>query len=186
MSPASYLAWTQLPRLVEETEAQIIYRPVFVPGIFKATGNSSPILVPAKNKWFFDDLSRFAKRYKVPFRINDTFPMSSVYVMRGLNAFVTKVEFQKLCDEFFSAVWIENQNIEDPDVVKAAVRRSEIPFEEYIGTLNDPANKRALFEATEYAVSRGVFGVPTFLIGTEMHWGQDRMGFVRRALAADS
>ena len=87
VSPASYLAWTQMPKLAEETGAKIIYRPFFLPGLFKIAGSTSPITVPAKGKWIFDDLGRWAKRYGVPFKMNSKFPLSSVYAMRGLIAF---------------------------------------------------------------------------------------------------
>jgi 2-hydroxychromene-2-carboxylate isomerase len=50
--------------------------------------------------------------------------------------------------------------------------------------LNDPAIKQALIAVGEEAVSRGVFGAPTFFVGKFMHWGQDRLQFVREDLMA--
>ncbi|MEM7288891.1 MAG: DsbA family protein, partial [Pseudomonadota bacterium] len=54
----------------------------------------------------------------------------------------------------------------------------------YLEKLNDPANKQALVEVGEEAVSRGVFGAPTFFVGKFMHWGQDRLQFVKQDLKA--
>ena len=51
-------------------------------------------------------------------------------------------------------------------------------------SFTDPEVKQALIRNTEEAVSRGVFGAPTFFVGDEMFWGQDRMEFVAEALAA--
>src|ERR1041385_624740 len=61
-SPASYLAYTQMPGLAQRTGATIVYRPMLLGGVFKATGNQSPINIPAKGAWMMTDLPRFAKR----------------------------------------------------------------------------------------------------------------------------
>ena len=65
-SPATYLAYTQLPKICKQTDSQLIYRPMLLGGVFKATGNASPITVPAKGRYMFQDLDRYAKRYGVP------------------------------------------------------------------------------------------------------------------------
>ena len=66
-SPATYLAWTQVPKLAEETGAKANYKPILLGGVFKATGNSSPITVPEKGRWLFKDLTRWAKRYGIEY-----------------------------------------------------------------------------------------------------------------------
>ena len=69
-SPASYLAFTQLPKIADETGAEIVYRPFLLGGVFKATGNSAPMTVPAKGAWLLKDLERYAKRYGVPLALS--------------------------------------------------------------------------------------------------------------------
>ena len=182
VSPASYLAWTQLPKFVEETGAEIIYRPMFLPGIFEKAGNDTPITVPAKAKWIFEDFKRFAKRYDVPFVMNDKFPLSSVYAMRGLNNFREHPSFKQLGDGFYQAMWVNNEDINDPKIVIRIVSEAGIDPNEYQAAMNDPDNKKALMDVTSEAVSRGVFGAPTFFVGDEMHFGQDRLDFVAEAL----
>lgn len=182
VSPASYLAWTQLPKLKEETGAEIIYRPFFLPGVFDNAGSSSPITVPAKGKWVFDDLSRWAKNYGVPFVMNKDFPLSSVYAMRGLNNYRESENFVKLADGFFDAMWVSNQNINEPSVVVNIVTNAGIDPQEYQENLGKPENKQALIDVSTEAVSRGAFGAPTFFVGDNMHFGQDRLNFVREDL----
>jgi 2-hydroxychromene-2-carboxylate isomerase len=82
-SPASYLAWTQLPAIAAETGATIAWRPMLLGGVFKATGNASPMTVPAKARWMNDDLQRWAERYGVVFRLNPDFPINTLTLMRG-------------------------------------------------------------------------------------------------------
>ncbi len=183
VSPASYLAWTQIPKLEAETGAEILYRPMFLPGIFEMAGSNTPITVPAKAKWIFEDFARFAKRYDVPFVMNEKFPLSSVYVMRGLNNFRNHTSFKKLGDQFYKAMWAQNEDINDPEVVIRIVREAGIEPKEYQSAMNNPDNKKALVDVTQEAVSRGVFGAPTFFVGREMHFGQDRMDFIIEALA---
>jgi len=178
VSPASYLAWTQMPKLIEETGAEVIYRPFFLPGVFEATGNSSPITVPAKGRWMFNDLTRHAKKYGVPFVMNSRFPLSSVYAMRGLNNYRETENIVALGNGFFNAMWANDEDINDIQVVTRIVSEAGIDPLEYQTKLNDPANKKALMDITEEAVGKGMFGAPTFFVGDNMHWGQDRVDLV--------
>jgi 2-hydroxychromene-2-carboxylate isomerase len=186
VSPASYLAWTQMPKLAEETGAKVLYRPFFLPGLFKVAGSSSPITVPAKGKWMFSDLTRFAKRFAVPFQMNRHFPLSSIYVMRGLIAWQDKPEATALCDGFFKAMWANNENITDPEVMLRIVADAGVDSDEWKNALEDPDNKQKVFDINEDLAKRGAFGAPTFFVrnisGEEMFWGQDRLDFVREAL----
>ena len=184
VSPASYLAWTQLPAIAEAEGAEIIYRPFFLPGIFEKAGSSSPITVPSKGKWLFHDLNRWARHYGVPFKMNDHFPLSSVYAMRGLNNYRNEAQFEPLLAGLFRAMWVDNLSINDTEVMASILSEADIEPGEYLARLNDPANKQALIDVTDEAVGRGVFGAPTFFVGKFMHWGQDRLAFVQQDLHA--
>ena len=87
-SPAAYLAWTQVPKLARETGATVNYKPMLLGGVFQATGNRSPMEVPAKGQYMQADLERFARRYGVPFRHNPHFPIQffdlfCLFISRG-------------------------------------------------------------------------------------------------------
>lgn len=184
VSPASYLAWTQIPALAAETGAEVEYKPFFLPGIFDGAGSASPITVPAKGKWLFRDLKRWAKTYGVPFMMNENFPLSSVYAMRGLNNYLGTEQFELLLKGLFEAMWANNENVNDQAIMGRILGEAGIDPAEYMEKLNDPANKQSLIAVGEEAVSRGVFGAPTFFVGKFMHWGQDRLNFVREDLMA--
>jgi 2-hydroxychromene-2-carboxylate isomerase len=85
-SPTSYLAWTQLPKIAAQAGATIVWRPMLLGGVFKATGNASPVSVPAKGRWMNDDIRLWADRYGVPFRLNPYFPINTLTLMRGATA----------------------------------------------------------------------------------------------------
>ncbi len=183
ISPASYLAWTQMRTLADETGATVAWKPILLGGVFKATGNASPITVPAKGKWLFADLHRWARAQGVEFKMNDEFPINSLPIMRGLIAYRDDERFGALVAGFFDAMWVSNKNLTEPEVIGRVVAEAGIDPAEFAEKIQDPAVKQALIDATDEAVKRGAFGVPTFFIGDNMHWGQDRLEFVREDLA---
>jgi 2-hydroxychromene-2-carboxylate isomerase len=184
VSPAAYLAWTQLPKICEETGAQLIWRPMLLGGVFQATGNRAPFTVPPKGSYLFVDLARFAKRYDVPLNLNPHFPMSTLMLMRAAVGLQERRDrrFADYCAAMFRAVWIDAQNMGDPAVVSDVLTKSGFDPQEMLALSGEPEVKEGLKAATEAAVQRGVFGAPTFFVGDEMFWGQDRLDFVRDAL----
>jgi len=77
-SPTAYLAWSQLPALCQRTGAELVYTPVLLGGIFKATGNNPPGAVPAKGMYMMRDLARYSARYQVPLTMNPHFPVNPI------------------------------------------------------------------------------------------------------------
>jgi 2-hydroxychromene-2-carboxylate isomerase len=180
VSPYSYLADSQLGALTKRTRALIIYRPVSLGGIFKATGNASPIANPAKGKYVRDDITRWIRRYRVPFGNNPHFPFNTLRLMRGAVAAQQQGRFDSLHPAAFRAMWVEGQNLADREVVSALLSRAGIE-PSAIETEQVAAQLRA---NTDEAVRRGAFGVPTFFVGEEMFWGNDRLDFVEEAVTA--
>lgn len=182
-SPASYLAWTQIARLAERHGAEVVYQPMLLGGVFKATGNASPASVPAKGRYTRIDFERFARRYQVPFAQNPFFPINTMQLMRGAVALLDGDQFQPYADAVFRAIWVEGQNMGDPDVVARVLGGQGFDVAGLLQQINDPAVKERLRQITERAIERGVFGAPTFFVGDEMFFGQDRLDFVEAALA---
>ncbi|MDX9687981.1 2-hydroxychromene-2-carboxylate isomerase [Halopseudomonas formosensis] len=182
-SPASYLAWTQIARLAERHGAEVVYQPMLLGGVFKATGNASPASVPAKGRYTRIDFERFARRYEVPFAQNPFFPINTMQLMRGAVALLDGDQFQPYVDAVFRAIWVKGQNMGDPDVVARVLGGQGFDVAGLLQQINDPAVKERLRQITERAIERGVFGAPTFFVGDEMFFGQDRLDFVEAALA---
>ena len=183
-SPASYLAWTQVPRIAHETGTEIEYRPMLLGGVFQATGNKSPMEVPAKGQYMVDDLQRFARRYGVPFAHNPHFPINTLALMRmtlGLQLRDPQ-RMVPFVDAVVRALWVDGRNMNDPATVAAVLQKAGFDAEKMLALASDAAVKDDLKAATQEAVQRGVFGAPTFFVGQEMFWGQDRLDFVKEAL----
>ena len=185
-SPTAYLAWTQLPRIAAETGATIAWRPMLLGGVFKATGNASPVTVPAKGRWMNDDIARWARRYGVKFAFNPHFPINTLTLMRGATGLLMRrpADFPRYVDVVERAMWEAPKNLGDPAVLAATLTEAGFDAEEFIALVADPEVKGKLVATTEEAVARGVFGAPTFFVGDAMFFGQDRLDFVREALLA--
>ena len=183
-SPASYLAYKRLPDLVARTGAHIDYVPMLLGGVFKATGNASPAEIPAKGRWMNADLARWARRYGTPFNRNPFFPINTLHLMRGATGLIEDVRFMAYCDRVFDAMWLEPKNLGDPAELAPVIRRAGIEPDDFRALVEREDVKARLKATTEAAVARGAFGAPTFFVGEDMFFGQDRMDFVEEALAA--
>jgi len=184
-SPTTYLAHTQLPRIAREAGAQLVYRPMLLGGVFKATGNASPVSVPAKGRWMGQDIARWARRYNVPFVFNPHFPINTLTLMRGAAGLQLRQPeaFARYTDAVFNAMWVQGRNLGDADVLRATLTEAGVAAEAFMALVNDPEVKAQLIATTDEAVARGVFGAPTCFVGEQMFFGQDRLDFVREALA---
>lgn len=183
-SPAAYLAWTQLPAIAREAGVEIEYRPFLLGGVFQATGNRSPMEVPAKGQYMQDDLQRFARRYGVPFRHNPHFPINTLMLMRGALGLQLREppRLVPYLDAVFRAIWVDGRNMNDPATVAGVLQQADFAPERLLALTQDQAVKDELKAVTQGAVARGVFGAPTFFVRNQMFWGQDRLDFVKEAL----
>lgn len=182
-SPTTYLAHRRLPAVVARTGAQVDYIPVLLGGIFKATGNAPPGLVASRGRWMNIDMARYAAREGITLVHNPDFPINTITMMRMLTAARGTANFDRLAETLFSAMWEHPRNMGEPEVLADTLRASGFDPEEQLAAANDPDVKAALVKATEYAVSRGAFGAPTFFVGDEIFFGQDRLDWVEQAAA---
>jgi len=184
-SPTSYLAWTQLPQLAADCGARIKWKPMLLGGVFKATGNASPVMVPAKGRWMFHDMARWARRYGVALAMNPYFPINTLTLMRAAAGLQMRepADFERYVDAVFRAMWETPCNMGEAAVLAQVLQRAGFDVEALLALAGDPEVKARLVATTEEAVARGVFGAPTMFVGEQMFFGQDRLDFVREALA---
>ena len=183
-SPYSYLAYRALPALAAECDARIDWRPMLLGAVFKATGNHSPIEIPAKGRYSLIDLQRWAKHFGVPMTMNPHFPINTLTLMRGAVALQgrSEAEFQRYLAAIFCAMFERPRNLGQAEEVTAVLHENGFDPVQFQRLVSDPAVKEQLKRNTEEAVARGVFGAPTFFVGEQMFWGQDRLAFVEQAL----
>lgn len=187
-SPASYLACAQLPKIAAQANAEVVWRPMLLGGVFKATGNASPVTIPAKGKWLMSDLARYARRYGVPLTLPSNFPINTLALMRGATGLQMRQpeDFQRYVRAVYHALFAEGRDLGDPAVVAEVLTEAGFDAAALLAMTGDPEVKQRLVQVTEEAVARGAFGAPTFFVGDTLFFGQDRLEFVAEALASAS
>jgi 2-hydroxychromene-2-carboxylate isomerase len=184
-SPPSYIAHERLPALVERTGATLILRPVLVGGVFKLSGNAAPVSVRAKKAYMMQvELPRLARRYGIALDFDRRAPFGSLNLMRGAVVAEERGGLADYATAVFRATWAMGRDMSDPSAVADVLDAAGFDAEVIFARIQEPTIKGKLIAATEAAVARGVFGVPTFFIGTEMYFGQDHLDFIETALSA--
>lgn len=181
-SPASYLAYKHLPVIAQRHGAEIAYKPFLLGGVFKSTGNHSPVEVPAKGKWMWQDLKNFADRYKAAFNANSHFPINTLHLMRGAYA-VAPGDLQRYSDAMFQAIWVDDMDLNQPKLIGQVLTKAGFDAKAIFAAVEQDEAKGKLRATTDQAVARGAFGAPTFFVGDQMFFGQDRLDFVEEAIA---
>ena len=180
-SPTTYLAHRLLPAIAARTGATVDYVPILLGGIFKATGNAPPGLVPARGRWMNIDMARFADREGITLAMNPAFPINTITMMRMLTAARGTPDFSRLAETLFAAMWERPCNLGDPAVLAATLTAAGFDADAMLARAADPEVKAQLATATEAAVASGAFGAPTFVVGDQIFFGQDRLDWVEAA-----
>ncbi|MCY4310952.1 MAG: 2-hydroxychromene-2-carboxylate isomerase [Rhodospirillaceae bacterium] len=183
MSPAAYLAYWELKNIVQRTDAIVDYQPMLLFGVFKATGNQTPINIAPKGKWMLFDMANYARKYGIPLKMNPFFIFNSMPLMRGAIIAQQRHELELYNDTIFNGIWRQEKNLGDPEVIAQTLTTAGLDATAYVEGVQQQEVKDALILNTNLAVEKGVFGAPTFFVGEKMWWGQDRLDWVEQELA---
>ena len=184
--PNSYLAHKVMPQFCVEHEAEVIYTPILLGGVFKATGNRAPMIryadAPAKLAYEQLEFGRFVAAHVIPFRMNPHFPVNSLLVMRTLVGAQQAGCLMPAVDALMGGMWERGLDLAQPEIVTAALDEAGLDAAALLALANDPDVKAKLAANTDEAVTRGAFGVPTFFVGDNMFFGKERLAQVAAAL----
>ncbi len=181
--PYAYLGSTQIASVAARAGAEVVWKPFLLGGVLKALGNLDPneAMSEAKKRHNFLDMRRWAAFFEVPLSIPEAHPRRTVLAMRALLAAGVEARVPAT-RALFESYWVRGEDVTDPSVVAEALGRAGVDGDACVARASDDAIKMELRTRTDEALARGVFGAPTFFVGDEMFWGQDRLGFVERAL----
>ena len=179
-SPNAYLSHKVIPAIEARTGAKFDYVPVLLGGIFKLTGNQSPATAFAgiKNKPDYDrlEMRRFIQRHGLDsFRMNSHFPVNTLQLMRGAVAAQQAGVFKPYVDAMYACMWERSLKMDDPAVIRAELAAAGLPVDALLALSQTDAVKAGLLANTEASVGVGVFGSPSFLVGSELFFGKDRL-----------
>ena len=187
-SPNAYLAWKNLPAIAARAGAEINLIPCLLGGIFKLTGNQSPMTafgeVKGKLAYTARETARFVARHGLTaYRSNPHFPVNTLLIMRGLIAARRMGVGEPYLAAVLKAMWEEGKKMDDPTIVAEVLTAANLDAPAILAATQEPAVKAELVTNTEAAVARGTFGIPTFYVGDEMFFGKDRLREVEEELA---
>jgi 2-hydroxychromene-2-carboxylate isomerase len=179
-SPYSYLAHEQIKRFEKENKIKVNYMPILLGGIHQLANITAPGLNPSRAKHMIKDLKICADWFKVKFQFNRYFPLKTVNIMRG--ALVAEKEgfLNNYVDQFYKAAWVDSLNLNDGKILERFIKNMDINPKSFIEKISDQKIKDDLKTKTSNAFKKGVFGAPTFIVGSKMFFGQDRLEFVFR------
>jgi len=182
-SPFAYLGAVQAEAVARRTGARVNWHPLLLGGLFKSIGMAEVPLATfsaAKQRYILKDLERWAAYIGVPFRFPSRFPAQS---LRALRVYLALPEAHRGAyrDAVFRACWAEDRDISDDAVLASCIDGDSLARDALAKASSDEV-KTELRRVTELAAQRNVFGVPTFVVGSELFWGQDRLDLVEESL----
>ncbi|WP_170390104.1 2-hydroxychromene-2-carboxylate isomerase [Ruegeria arenilitoris] len=187
-SPNAYLAHKVLPDLAARHGAEIRFVPVLLSTVFKATNNQSPFQAFSENRkksaYLTHDLHRFARRRGLNFHMSPYFPLNTKFAMRGAVAAMVKSWEDRYVDAVFDAIWVHGQKIDDLNVLTDIIQERDLPVRKIREAITGDLAKQTLKDQTKSAVRRGVFGVPSLFVGSEMFFGKNSLANVELELEA--
>ena len=176
-STYSYLAHREIEQLAARHAAELVFRPMVLGFVFKATGNSMPAAVPAKAAYMVQDVRRWVRHYGLPFHMPSVFPVNTIRALRTPCG-ARGGDVPRLPPRRHGGVLGARPGHRRRRVCAASIASrpgSTAPSGRPCGR---SVHQGALKENTDEAIERGVFGAPTFFVGDQMFWGNDRLEFV--------
>ena len=188
-SPNAFLSHRVIPGIAARTGASFDYVPILLGGLFKLTGNQSPMAAFAgvKNKLAYEaqETRRFVARHAIgDYRFNPHFPVNTLQLMRGAVAAQELGLFEAYVSCVFDAMWTRGLDLGQAEVAAGVLAAAGLPAEKLFDLAQTAAVKQRLLDNTQAAFEAGAFGSPTFAIEGELYFGKDRLRDVEDALVA--
>jgi 2-hydroxychromene-2-carboxylate isomerase len=166
ISPFAYLAFPRLAELPDGVELQVV--PVLLAALLDRFGQRGPAEIPSKRRFTYRFVLWRARRLGLPLRMPPAHPFNPLAALRLI---IAAGSDRRAAGTVLQAVFAEGRDVTDPAVIADLAARLGVADPQ--ASLADPAIKQRLRDNTEWACSRGVFGVPTLVIGEELFWGHD-------------
>ncbi len=175
-STYSYLTVSRAEDLLRQANIAFTWKPFLLGPIFRDKGMpTSPfVLDEIKGAYMWRDVERRAGRYGLPFVRPAIFPMHSLKAARIMTAALNEPWCGTFAREIFSAQFARGNDISDPSVLSTALRKCEADPDRWFALAQSDTVKTDLRERTETARRFGMFGAPSFRVGDELFWGDDR------------
>ncbi len=176
-SPYSFLAHKKIRKIEKENSIKIKYMPVLLGGLLKSTGIKANVEIPIKAKYMIRDCKLCAEKCSIEFKFNSYFPITTLNLMRCVLIAEKKMFEQDFINNIFDAIWKDGLNLNDDTVVEKLLKNLDINPKTFFDEATNPKIKEELKKITSTAYTKGIFGVPSFVVNNKIFWGQDRLEF---------
>lgn len=185
LSPFSYVAHTQLPKLAKTHGWSLAYHPVDLQQLKIAGGNTGPSSrdQPLKSRYNRQDFRRWMDYYGITIKHPAAYDPQH-RLNKGAFYALDRNKIEAYANAAWDRVWGQGGDMRDEALIGAVAREMGWNTDEFLAYTLDAAPVERFQAETEAAHRHGVFGVPTMIIGEEMWWGNDRLFFLDRYLAA--
>lgn len=195
-SPWTYMAFTRIGALCEETGARLSWKPFYVAAVFRAVNHNVAEMrrnpVETKRAYYWMDMQRWADRLGIviarpPVYGGGSQPLNSARALRGALMAVDEDRIDPYARAVFHAYWEELRDVSDADELARIAAGAGLDPDAFRARLDGDAYRARLRANTDELIARGGFGTPTFFVDREtMYFGNDRLDFVRDSLTAQS
>ncbi len=166
ISPFAYLAFPQLSRLPAHVSVGFV--PVLFAGLLQHFGQLGPAEIPSKRRFTYRFVLWRARQLGLPMRMPPAHPFNPLPALRLI---IAAGSDRRAAGTVLDAVFRDGRDVADPAVIAALA--GELGVADVQAAVNDNTVKQRLRDNTAWASARGVFGVPTLVIGKELFWGHD-------------
>jgi 2-hydroxychromene-2-carboxylate isomerase len=176
ISPFAYLSFPDLARLPPHVELRLV--PVLLAGMLSHYGQKGPAEIPSKRRFTYRFVLWRARQLGLPMRFPPAHPFNPLAALRLV---IAAGSDRRAAAAVLDAVFRDGRDVTDPAVIADLARQLGVADAER--ALADPRVKQQLRDNTDWAIARGVFGVPALVIGEELFWGHDAFGMALDYLA---
>lgn len=184
----SYLSLMRIEDEARRRGVKLIWRPFLLGAIFKALGfETSPfVLQKEKGAHVWRDMERQCRKYGLEWRKPSRFPRLGVVPLRIALVGTDEPWLGAFCRKVMELNFVRDEEINEPARLTGVLSELGLPAAEIVAAAQSEPIKTRLREQTDEARAKGVFGAPTFFVGGEMFWGNDRLDdALALAFAAD-
>jgi 2-hydroxychromene-2-carboxylate isomerase len=181
LSPFAYLASLAAPDLASRNDARIRWRPVLFAGLLDHWGQLGPAEIPPKAVHAFRACARYATARGIALRSPRFHPFKPLTALRATLA-ASDEERPSAIRALYEHGWVDGGDLGDPTEIRAALTAAGLDGAALVDQAGTQPLKDLLKQETDAAIARGVFGIPTFILGDELFWGLDQLEYVELVL----
>jgi 2-hydroxychromene-2-carboxylate isomerase len=173
----SYLSVMRMEREAARHEVSVQWRPFLLGPIFQSFGwSTSPfVLQPWKTEYVWQDMARQCRKYGLAWQRPSSFPRATLLPARVALLGTGQPWMAEFCRQVMQLNFGSDRDISSAACVSEVLAQLELPADQIIAEAQAEPNKLRLRAQTELARAKGIFGAPTFFVGEEMFWGNDRL-----------